>query len=180
MAKEGTAADCLQVIAIVAEQKGLELTWQPKKNMYIKDVAKFACVLLTTTEMAFDCGWQRIPVLFFCQLAAITASCPGALLDLHYWDMVLTLIQDPEDNIVGFKAAVNSLMFGDLSAFQSPPPVPADSCPSLGSSQCHIPATLELSGQTLFQTYGPITSVGEFFIDDCLGWQFRDTVNIKS
>ena len=45
--------------------------------MYIEDVAEFAHILLTTTEMTFDCGWQRIQILFFCQLAAMTASRPG-------------------------------------------------------------------------------------------------------
>jgi hypothetical protein len=47
-------ADCLQVIAIVAEQKELEFTRWPK-NMYIEDVAEFARVLLATSEMTFDC-----------------------------------------------------------------------------------------------------------------------------
>jgi hypothetical protein len=54
--------------------------------MYIEDVAEFARVLLAMTEMTFDCSWQRIQILFFCQLAAITASHPGAL----------TPIRDPE------------------------------------------------------------------------------------
>ena len=81
---------------MVAKEKGLELDWRPKKNMYIEDVAEFACVLLTTTEMTFDCSWQHIQFLFFCQLAAITANCLGALLNLRYRDIVLTLIQDLE------------------------------------------------------------------------------------
>lgn len=72
------------VIAMVAKEKGLELDRRPKKNMYIEDVAEFARVLLTTTEMTFDCGWQRIQFLFFCQLAAITANRPEALLNLRY------------------------------------------------------------------------------------------------
>ena len=57
----------------MAGQKGLELILKPKEDMYIEDVADFACLLLTTTEMAFICGWQRIQILFFVQLAAITA-----------------------------------------------------------------------------------------------------------
>jgi len=60
--------------------------------MYIEDVAEFAHILLTTTEMTFDCGWQCIQILFLYQLAAITASRPEALLYLRYWDIVLTLI----------------------------------------------------------------------------------------
>ena len=81
---------------MVSKEKGLELERRPKKNMYIEDVAEFARVLLTTTEMTFDCGWQRIQFLFFCQLAAITANRPGALLNLRYRDIALTLIRDPE------------------------------------------------------------------------------------
>ncbi|KAL4861381.1 hypothetical protein BDV12DRAFT_208056 [Aspergillus spectabilis] len=84
------------VIAMVAKEKGLKVDRKPKKNMYIEDVAEFARVLLTTTEMTFECGWQRIQLLFFCQLAAITASRPGALLHLCYRDIALTLIRDPE------------------------------------------------------------------------------------
>jgi hypothetical protein len=86
----------MQVIAMVAKEKGLKVDRKPKKNMYIEDVAEFARVLLTTTEMTFECGWQRIQLLFFCQLAAITASRPGALLHLCYRDIALTLIRDPE------------------------------------------------------------------------------------
>ncbi|KAL4748723.1 hypothetical protein BDW72DRAFT_205428 [Aspergillus terricola var. indicus] len=84
------------VIALVAREKELELTGRPKKNMYIEDVAEFARVLLTTMEMTFACGWQRIQMLFFCQLAAYTASRPGALLHLRYRDIGLKLIRDPE------------------------------------------------------------------------------------
>ncbi|KAI3017333.1 hypothetical protein CBS147347_10329 [Aspergillus niger] len=84
------------VIALVAKEKDLDLTWRPKKNMYIEDVAEFARVLLTTTEMTYLCGWQRIQILFLCQLAAITASRPGALLHLRYRDIGLKLIRDPE------------------------------------------------------------------------------------
>ncbi|KAJ1715650.1 hypothetical protein NYO67_2123 [Aspergillus flavus] len=65
-----------------------------KKN--IEDVAEFARVLLTTTEMTFECGWQQIQLLFFCQLAALTASRPGALLGLRYHNISLTFIRDPE------------------------------------------------------------------------------------
>lgn len=91
-----TATDPLQVIALVAKEKKLELTRRPKKNMYIEDVAEFARVLLTTTEMTYVCGWQRIQLLFFCQLAALTANRPGAILHLRYQDIGLKLIRDPE------------------------------------------------------------------------------------
>lgn len=64
--------------------------------MYIEDVAEFARVLLATTEMTFTCGWLRIELLLFCQLAAITGSRPQALLDLRYRHLQLNLIRDPD------------------------------------------------------------------------------------
>ncbi|KAB8213430.1 hypothetical protein BDV33DRAFT_210213 [Aspergillus novoparasiticus] len=54
------------VIAVVATEKGPKLDRKPK-NMYIEGVADFSRVLLTTTEIIFDCGWQRIQLLLFCQ-----------------------------------------------------------------------------------------------------------------
>ncbi|KAJ5640364.1 uncharacterized protein N7484_008226 [Penicillium longicatenatum] len=84
------------IIALVAKDKKLGLTRRPKKNMFIEDVSEVARVLLTTTETTFLCGWQRVQVLLFLQLAAITASRPGALLDLRWRDIALTLIRDPE------------------------------------------------------------------------------------
>ena len=84
------------MLAIVAKEKKLLLGRRPKATMYIEDVAEFARVLLSTTEMTFQCGWLRIQLLLFCQLAAITGSRPGALLNLRYRDLVLTLVRDPE------------------------------------------------------------------------------------
>jgi len=46
----------MQVIAMVTKEKGLELDQRLKKNIYIEDVAKLAHVLLTTTEMTFNCS----------------------------------------------------------------------------------------------------------------------------
>ena len=63
--------------------------------MYIEDVAEFARVILSTTEMTFPCSWYRIQLLSFCQLAAITGSRPTALLELRFRDLMLTLIRDP-------------------------------------------------------------------------------------
>ncbi|KAL4903971.1 hypothetical protein BDW74DRAFT_185708 [Aspergillus multicolor] len=68
-----------KVIALVAKEKELELVRKPKKNMYIKDIAKFARVFLTTTEMTFACGCR-----------------PGALLHLRYRDIGLKFIRDPQ------------------------------------------------------------------------------------
>jgi integrase len=83
----------------VAKEKNLELHRRPKKNMYIEDVAEFARVLLTTTETTFGCGWRRIQLLFYIQLAAITASRPGALLHLRYRDLGLKWIRDPDGGL---------------------------------------------------------------------------------
>jgi hypothetical protein len=83
------------VLAIVAKEKALLLGRKPKAIMYIEDLAEFVRVVLTTTEMTFECGWLRIQFILFCQLAAITASRPQALLDLRYRHLELTLIRDP-------------------------------------------------------------------------------------
>ena len=59
--------------------------------MYQEDFQEFARVFLTTTEMQFFCGWSRIQELLFCQLLAITGSRPGALTQLRYGDISLSL-----------------------------------------------------------------------------------------
>ncbi|KAL4950839.1 hypothetical protein BDW69DRAFT_186978 [Aspergillus filifer] len=91
-----TIVKVLDVLAIVAQEKNLLLGRRPKATMYIEDVAEFARVLLSTTEMTFQFGWLRIQLLLFCQLAAITGSRPGALLNLRYRDLILTLIRHPD------------------------------------------------------------------------------------
>ena len=48
-------------------------------------------MFLTTTEMQFYSGWSRIQELLFCQLLAITGSRPGALTQLRYGDLSLSL-----------------------------------------------------------------------------------------
>jgi hypothetical protein len=50
--------------------------------MYIKDIAKFAWVILIIIEIIFIFGWYQIQLLLFCQLIAIISSRPQALLDL--------------------------------------------------------------------------------------------------
>ncbi|KAB8069060.1 hypothetical protein BDV29DRAFT_183512 [Aspergillus leporis] len=91
-----TIVKILDVLAIVAQEKNLLLGRRPKATMYIEDVAEFARVLLSTTEMTFQFGWLRIQLLLFCQLAAITGSRPGALLNLRYRNLLLTLIRHPD------------------------------------------------------------------------------------
>lgn len=72
------------MLAIVATEKSLSLKGRPKVTMYVEDVAEFARVVLSTIEMTFPCGWYRIQLLLFCQLAAITGNRPGALLKLRF------------------------------------------------------------------------------------------------
>ncbi|KAF7122872.1 hypothetical protein CNMCM5793_000982 [Aspergillus hiratsukae] len=91
-----TIVKILDVLAIVAQEKNLLLGRRPKATMYIEDVAEFARVLLSTTEMTFQSGWLRIQLLLFCQLAAITGSRPGALLNLRYRNLLLTLVRNPD------------------------------------------------------------------------------------
>ncbi|KAJ5961006.1 uncharacterized protein N7479_008156 [Penicillium vulpinum] len=78
------------VLAIVAKEEKLSLQPRPKATIYIEDMAEFARVILSTTELTFPCGWYRIQLLLFYQLAAITGSRPGALLELRFRDLKLT------------------------------------------------------------------------------------------
>ncbi|CDM32842.1 Protein of unknown function DUF3435 [Penicillium roqueforti FM164] len=66
------------VLAIVATEKGLSLKGRPKATIYVEDVAEFARVILSTTEMTFP---------YSCR--------PGALLKLRFQDLKLTLVRDP-------------------------------------------------------------------------------------
>jgi hypothetical protein len=50
----------IQVIAIIMEGKSLHIGLYPKAAIYFKDLAKFAQVLLITTEMIFAIGWLQI------------------------------------------------------------------------------------------------------------------------
>jgi hypothetical protein len=52
--------------------------------MYVQDLAKFARVLLATTEMSFDIGWLRVQLILFCHVAAITGKRPEALVNMRY------------------------------------------------------------------------------------------------
>ncbi|KAJ5820533.1 hypothetical protein N7474_006124 [Penicillium riverlandense] len=92
---KGIQVKIRDVLAIVATEKKLSLKKRLKATMFVEDVAEFARVILSTTEMTFPCGWYRIQLLLFCQLAAITGSRPGALLKLRFRDLKLTLIRDP-------------------------------------------------------------------------------------
>lgn len=53
-------------------------------TMYVQDLAKFARVLLATTEMSFDIGWLRVQLILFCHVAAITGKRPEALVNMRY------------------------------------------------------------------------------------------------
>ncbi|KAJ5203613.1 uncharacterized protein N7498_004492 [Penicillium cinerascens] len=48
------------MLAIVATEKKLCFDRRPKATIYIEDMAEFARVILTTTEMTFLCGWYRV------------------------------------------------------------------------------------------------------------------------
>ncbi|KAE8326169.1 hypothetical protein BDV39DRAFT_193889 [Aspergillus sergii] len=94
--KKGRLSKNITVLTIIVEEKKLRLGCRPKATIYIKDVAEFARVLLSTMEITFEYGWLRVQVLLYCQLAAIPESRPGTLLNLRYRDLLLTLIWDPE------------------------------------------------------------------------------------
>ena len=85
----------LQIVKAVVKEKKLKLGKREKATMYVQDLAEFCRVLLATTEMRFDCGWLRIELILFCQLAGITGNRPEALVNLRYRHLKLTLIRDP-------------------------------------------------------------------------------------
>lgn len=82
-----------QVVAEVAQEKNLAWHGRPKAVMYIEDFLEYARVFLSTTEVKFHYGWSRVQALLFCHLLAITGSRPGALLQLRYRDISLSLLQ---------------------------------------------------------------------------------------
>lgn len=154
------------VIALVAKEKDLELNWKPKKNMYIEDVAEFARVLLTTTEMTFDCGWQRIQLLLFCQLAAITASRPSALLHLRYTDISLTLIRDPEGGrprlFIFLKPDFTKKFLGKKAANEfKVPEIIFDPTLVLSPHVCLLSMLFHIQGFKKFSTAGPVLDCPE-------------------
>lgn len=83
------------VIALVAEEKKLSRGKCLKGTKYIDDLTEFTCVLLATTDMLFLIRLLRIQLILFCHLAGMTGNCPEALLQLHYSDLELTFIRDP-------------------------------------------------------------------------------------
>lgn len=80
---------------IIAEGKYLSFGHRPKPPTYMEDMAEFARLLLTTTEMRFTCGWFRMQLLLFYQLVAVTLGRPQTLLDLRYRNLELNLIHNP-------------------------------------------------------------------------------------
>lgn len=64
--------------------------------MFIQDVVRICNVLISTTEVTYHWGWERLQLLLYLQLASITASRPSALLQLRYSDLTFTLMRDPK------------------------------------------------------------------------------------
>jgi hypothetical protein len=58
----------------VEEVKDLSNAKRESATAYVEDLAEFARVLPATTRVAFEIGWLRIQLIFFCQLAGITGN----------------------------------------------------------------------------------------------------------
>lgn len=80
---------------IIAEGKYFSFGHRPKPPTYMEDMAEFARLLLTTTEMRFTCSWFRMQLLLFYQLVAVTLGRPQTLLDLRYRNLEPNLIHNP-------------------------------------------------------------------------------------
>ncbi|EDN03747.1 conserved hypothetical protein [Histoplasma mississippiense (nom. inval.)] len=154
------------VVAQVATEKELALVGRPKKNMYIEDVAEFAQVVLTTTEMTFVCGWQRIQMLLFLQLAAITASRPSAILHLRYRDVVLTLIRVPDGGrprlFIFLKPEFTKRFLGDKAPNEFKiPEIIFDPTLVLSPHICLLTLLFHIGGFKSISTSGPVLDCAE-------------------
>ncbi|KAL2375912.1 hypothetical protein RJ035_008199 [Blastomyces gilchristii] len=154
------------VVAQVVTEKKLALVGRPKKNMYIEDVAEFARVILTTTEMTFVSGWQCIQMLFFLQLAVITASRPSAILHLRYRDIMLTLIRVPDGGrprlFIFLKPEFTKRFLGNkaLNEFKIPEII-FDPTLVLSPHICLLTMLFHLGGFKSISTTGPVLDSAE-------------------
>ncbi|KAL2370875.1 hypothetical protein RJZ57_004682 [Blastomyces gilchristii] len=154
------------VVAQVVTEKKLALVGRPKKNMYIEDVAEFARVILTTTEMTFVSGWQCIQMLFFLQLAVITASRPSAILHLRYRDIMLTLIRVPDGGrprlFIFLKPEFTKRFLGNkaLNEFKIPEII-FDLTLVLSPHICLLTMLFHLGGFKSISTTGPVLDSAE-------------------
>ncbi|EQL32851.1 hypothetical protein BDFG_04959 [Blastomyces dermatitidis ATCC 26199] len=108
------------VINLVADEKKLSREKRLKATMYVEDLAEYLRVLLTTTDMHFLVGWERIQLILFCQLAGYTGHRPEALTQLRYRHLELSLVRDPASNLatlfIGLTGEFTKAYLGDKDA----------------------------------------------------------------
>ncbi|PGG98902.1 hypothetical protein GX51_06549 [Blastomyces parvus] len=73
------------VIKLITDEKKLNHDPRPSGTMYVNNLAEYNRVLLMTNEMEF-------------QLTGVTANQPDALTQLHYCDLMLTLVRNPHSS----------------------------------------------------------------------------------
>ena len=78
----------------MAKEKRVLETKRESATIYIEDLAEFARILLATTQMAFEVSWLQVQLILFCHLAGIIGNQPGALVNLCFQHLNLTLIRD--------------------------------------------------------------------------------------
>jgi hypothetical protein len=65
-----------------------------KTAIYVEDLVKYLQTNLTTTKKRYTHSQYCIQLALFCQLASFSGNRPQALLNLQYWDIVVTLLRD--------------------------------------------------------------------------------------
>ena len=78
----------------MADGKGLSNTKRESAAMLHKDLAEFTRVLFATSQMTFDLGWLRVPLILFCQFVGITGHRPEVLVSLRIRHLKFILDRD--------------------------------------------------------------------------------------
>lgn len=79
----------------LAKKYGLTSEGHAKATAYIEDLVLLAKKTVKARRKRFRHGRNRVQLLLFLQLAGFTANRPGALLELCYRHIRVTLLRDP-------------------------------------------------------------------------------------
>ncbi|KAK2739873.1 hypothetical protein FQN57_006449 [Myotisia sp. PD_48] len=82
------------LLPLVATEKGLSIKKTDKATMYVDELQDYLHVLLSTTDMLYLLGYQRIQLNLICQLAGYTGNRPNALTGLQFCDLEISFVRD--------------------------------------------------------------------------------------
>ncbi|KAL9084485.1 MAG: hypothetical protein Q9165_008058 [Trypethelium subeluteriae] len=83
-----------KVLRKLAQKHGLKSQGREKACMYIEDLTEVLRTNLTTTEKRYQHGRLRIQLQLYLQLAGFTANRPGAVLELRYRHIRVSVLRD--------------------------------------------------------------------------------------